>query len=151
MSKNLRKNILWMLLGSLITILLISGYTFFTSYEKAFDQTAAPLVKYKHQSKGTYLSATVRDYLTIGDRSLYFGELPAKESALEIIIPFEATVLVYPFDKDTVIIRYEPHCGISRTYKKSGYGDFNRILKSLYEHTNMEVFNETIDYSTLNN
>ena len=146
----MRKNILWMILGSLVTILLISSVTFFTSYEKNMHQMLGTMVAYKHESVTTHLSSEVCDYLTDGDRSLYFGELPSQEHAIEINSPDRATVYVYPLDEDSVIIRYEPRNGIKRTYKKSGFGDFNRMLEALYELTDNEVFNETIDYAALN-
>jgi hypothetical protein len=142
----MRKNILWMLLGSIITIFFISGFTFFTSYEKNMHQMLGTMVVYKHESITTHLSSDVCAYLSDGNRSLYFGELPAQESAIEINSPDGATLYVYPLDEDSIIIRYEPRNGIKRTYKKSGYGDFNRVLKTLYELTGNEIFNETIYY-----
>ena len=142
----MRKNILWMLLGSIITILFISGFTFFTSYEKNMHQMLGTKVVYKHESITTHLSSDVCAYLSDGNRSLYFGELPSQESAIEINSPDRATLYVYPLDEDSIIIRYEPRNGIKRTYKKSGYGDFNRVLKTLYELTGNEIFNETIYY-----
>ena len=146
----MRKNILWMILGSLITILLISSFTFFTSYEKNIQQMLGTVVVYKHESVTAHLSSDVCDYLTDGKSSLYFGELPSQENAIEINSPERATLYVYPSDEDSIIIRYEPRNGIKRTYKKSGYGDFNRVLEVLYELTDNEVFNETIDYAALN-
>ena len=108
------------------------------------------MVIYKHESVTTHLSSDVCCYLKDGNRSLYFGELPSKECAIEINSPDRATLYLYPLDNDSIIIRYEPRNGIKRTYKKSGYGDFNRILKTLYELTDNEAFNETIDYAALN-
>ena len=142
----MRKNILWMLLGSIITIFFISGFTFFTSYEKNMHQMLGTKVVYKHESITTHLSSDVCAYLSDGNRSLYFGELPSQESAIEINSPDRATLYVYPLDEDSIIIRYEPRNGIKRTYKKSGFGDFNRVLITLYELTGNEIFNETIDY-----
>ena len=142
----MRKNILWMLLGSIITIFFISGFTFFTSYEKNMHQMLGTKVVYKHESITTHLSSDVCAYLSDGNRSLYFGELPSQESAIEINSPDRATLYVYPLDEDSIIIRYEPRNGIKRTYKKSGYGDLNRVLKTLYELTGNEIFNETIYY-----
>ena len=142
----MRKNILWMLLGSIITIFFISGFTFFTSYEKNMHQMLGTMVVYKHESITTHLSSDVCAYLSDGNRSLYFGEFPSQESAIEINSPDRATLYVYPLDEDSIIIRYEPRNGIKRTYKKSGYGDFNRVLKTLYELTGNEIFNETIYY-----
>ena len=147
----MRKNILWMLLGSIITIFFISGFTFFTSYEKNMYQMLGTMVIYKHESITTHLSSDVCGYLTTGKkRSLYFGKLPSQEYALEINSPDRATLYVYPLDEDSIIIRYEPRNGIKRTYKKSGFGDFNRVLEVFYELTDNEVFNETIDYADLN-
>jgi hypothetical protein len=142
----MRKNILWMLLGSIITIFFISGFSFFTSYEKNMHQMLGTKLVYKHESITTHLSSDVCAYLSDGNRSLYFGELPSQESAIEINSPDRATLYVYPLDEDSIIIRYEPRNGIKRTYKKSGYGDFNRVLKTLYELTGNEIFNETIYY-----
>jgi len=142
----MRKNFLWMMLGSLVTILIILCFTFFTSYEKNTHQMLGTMVVYKHESIITHLSSDVCAYLSDGNRCLYFGELPSQESAIEINSPDRATLYVYPLDEDSIIIRYEPRNGIKRTYKKSGYGDFNRVLKTLYELTGNEIFNETIDY-----
>ena len=104
------------------------------------------MVVYKHESITTHLSSDACAYLSDGNRSLYFGKLPSQESAIEINSPDRATLYVYPLDDDSIIIRYEPRNGIKRTYKKSGYGDFDRVLKTLYELTENEIFNETIDY-----
>lgn len=109
------------------------------------------VVPYKHESITTHLSSDVCGYLTTGkERWLYFGELPSQEYAIEINSPDRATLYVYPLDEDSIIIRYEPRNGIKRTYKKSGFGDFNRLLEVFYELTDNEVFNETIDYAALN-
>lgn len=143
----MRKNILWMLLGSLVTIVAILVFTFFTSYEKNMHQMLGTMVIYKHESITTHLSSDLCGYLTTGkERSLYFGELPPQEHAIEINSPDRATLYVYPLDEDSIIIRYEPRNGIKRTYKKSGFGDFNCVLETLYELTGNEVFNNTIDY-----
>ena len=142
----MRKNFLWMMLGSFVTILIILCFTFFTSYEKNTHQMLGTMVVYKHESITTHLSSDACAYLSDGNRSLYFGKLPSQESVIEINSPDRATLYVYPLDDDSIIIRYEPRNGIKRTYKKSGYGDFNRVLKTLYELTDNEIFNETIDY-----
>ena len=110
------------------------------------QQMLGTMVVYKHESITTHLSSDVCAYLSDGNRSLYFGELPSQESAIEINSPDRATLYVYPLDEDSIIIRYEPRNGIKRTYKKSGYGDFNRVLKTLYDLTGNEIFNETIYY-----
>ena len=77
---------------------------------------------------------------------MYFGELPSKGCAIEINSPDRATLYVYPLDNDSIIVRYEPRNGIKRTYLKSGFGDFNRILEVFYELTGNEVFNESVEY-----
>lgn len=46
---------------------------------------------------------------------------------------------------DSVLMKYDPHKGISKKYKLTGFGDFNGHLKVLYEITDNEVFKETID------
>ena len=142
----MRKNSLWMMLGSLVTILIILCFSFFTSYEKNIHKMLGTMVVYKHESITTHLSSDACAYLSDGNRSLYFGELPSEESVIEINSPDRATLYVFPLDDDSIIIKYEPRNGIKRTYKKSGYGDFNRVLKTLYELTGNEIFNETIDY-----
>ena len=114
---------------TLIAVLILSVITFCTSYEKNVDQMLATLVKYKGESMFTHLSSDVCGYLTHGNRSLYFGELPSKKCAIEINSPDRATLYVYPLDNDSIIVRYEPRNGIKRTYLKSGFGDFNRILE----------------------
>lgn len=85
-------------------------------------------------------------YLTSGDCSLYFGELPSKNYAIEINSPDRATLYIFPSDEESIIVRYEPRNGIKRTYRKSGFGDFNSILEAFYELTDNEVFNEIIEY-----
>ena len=69
---------------------------------------------------------------------------------IEINSPNRATLYVYPFDENAILIHYEPRNGIARTYKKSGYGDFNCVLKTLYELTDNKAFDEIIDYDNLN-
>ncbi len=137
---------LWMSLGSLITILIIASYTFLTSYEKNVDRMLNIAVSYKGESLYTDLSSDIIDYITDADKTqIYFGKLPAQE-AIEINAPNRATLYVFPLDEDSVIIRYEPRNGIKRTYEKSGYADFNSVLKAFYELTDNEVFNEIIEY-----
>lgn len=146
----MRKNILWMMLGSLITIVLIAGLTFFTSYKRNIGEMKATTVEYKQERITTYLSADACDYLIDGQRSLYLGKLPSEEHMIEINSPNRATLYVYPFDENAILIHYEPRNGIARTYKKSGYGDFNCVLKTLYELTDNKAFDEIIDYDNLN-
>ena len=137
---------LWMSLGSLITILIIASYTFLTSYEKNVDRMLNIAVSYKGETLYTDLSSDIIDYITDADKTqIYFGKLPAQE-AIEINAPNRATLYVFPLDEDSVIIRYEPRNGIKRTYEKSGYADFNSVLKAFYELTDNEVFNEIIEY-----
>jgi len=142
----MKSKIYWAMLGAIITVIVISTVTLFTSYKNNVDKMLVTLVLYKHESEFTSLSADACVYLTRGNRSLYFGELPQKESAIEIKSPDRATLYIYPLDENSVIIRYEPQNGIKRTYKKSGFGDFNRILEVFYEMTDNEVFNETVAY-----
>ena len=142
----MKSKICWAVLGALIAVLILSMVTFLTSYEKNVDQMLATLVKYKGESMFTHLSSDACGYLTHGNRSLYFGELPSKECAIEINSPDRATLYVYPVDNDSIIVRYEPRNGIKRTYLKSGFGDFNRILEVFYELTGNEVFNESVEY-----
>ena len=104
------------------------------------------MIRYKGVSVSKYLSSDACDYLTSGKRKIYFGELPSKESAIEINSPLRATIYVYPLDNNSMIIRYEPRNGINRNYIKSDYGDFNRYLEVLYELTGDEVFKETVEY-----
>jgi len=142
----MKKNLLWMALGSLITICLISVFNFFTSYHENVDKMKIIEVGYKGEWLDTGLSADICDYITEGKKwKLYFGELPSQENAIEINAPHRATIYIYPSDEDSVLICYEPRGGIKRTFVKSGYGDFNRILEAFYELTENEVFNETIE------
>ena len=135
-----------MLCGCVITIVFLSIVTFLTSYQKNVDKMFYISVSYKGEQLYTSLSSDIGDYLTDAKKTtLYFEELPAHEP-IEINAPSRATLYVYPFDEDSIIIRYEPRNGIKRTYKKSGYGDFNRILRAFYEVTGNEIFNETITY-----
>lgn len=133
-------------LGIISTILVISVMILFTSYERNIDRMSGTEIRYKNVSVSSHLSVGVRDYLTSGNRKLYFGELPDQKDAIEINSPLRATLYVYPLDDESMIIRYEPRHGISRNYVKSGYGDFNRLLEVLYESTGNEVFNNVVDY-----
>ena len=143
----MKKNFLWMLAGSLITILAILSFNFLTSYEKNVDRMLKIAVSYKGESLYTNLSSDVCGYLTTGkEKNIYFGALPSQDECIEINAPGRATIYVYPLDEDSIIIRYEPRGGIKRTFRKSGFGDFNRILKAFYELTDNEVFNEIIEY-----
>ncbi len=132
----------WMLLGSLITALVIMLYTFVTSYDKTLETTIKSHVIYKSEGFMTSLSADICCYLDSfhGNKKLYFGELPAKENAVEISVPSRARIYVYPSDDNSVIVRYEPRNGIKRNYKISGYGNFDKILNAFYELTDHEVF-----------
>lgn len=142
----MKKKFLWMLAGSFITIFIILSFNFLTSYEKNVDRMLRIVVSYKGESLYTDLSSDIIDYITDADKTqIYFGKLPAQE-AIEINAPNRATLYVFPLDEDSVIIRYEPRNGIKRTYKKSGYADFNSVLKAFYELTDNEVFNEIIEY-----
>jgi hypothetical protein len=142
----MKKNFLWMLLGALITVTVILGYNFFTGYRTNIGRMSIIQISYKGEQVYTGLSADVRDYITEAKKTrLYIGELPEQE-AIKIDAPRRATLYVYPLDENSLLIRYEPRNGIRRTYIKSGYGDFNRVLKSFYELTDNEVFNEVVKY-----
>ena len=141
----MKSKILWMALGSLITILVISCHSFVTSYDKSVDSTADVMVIYKHTTVFTSLSADIRDYISFGRKELYFGKLPSQEEAINISVPFRANIYVYPSDNDSVIVRYDPRNGISRNYKISGYGNFYKVLNAFYEHTDNEIFNKTYE------
>ena len=105
-----------------------------------------PIALSRHESITTHLSSDVCGYLHSGSRSLYFGQLPSKDNAIEINSPDRATLYVFPSDQKSIIVRYEPRNGIKRTYKISGFGDFNSVLQALYQLTDNAVFNETIAY-----
>lgn len=143
----MKSKILWMALGSLITILVIMFYTFVTSYDKTLDRTLASQVIYKSESLMTTLTADIYCYLdsSHGNKRLYFGELPAKENAIEITVPSRARLYVYPSDENSIIVRYEPFNGIKRNYKISNFGSFDSVLNAFYEHTDNEIFNKTYE------
>ena len=130
------------ILGSLITILVISCYTFVTSYNKTLDRTLATHVIYKNEYIETFLSADLYGYLdsSHGNKKLYFGVLPAKDTAIEIIIPSRARLYVYSSDENSILVRYEPFKGIKRNYKISGYGNFDKVLNAFYELTGNGIF-----------
>lgn len=142
----MKSKFLWMVLGSLITGLLISGFAFLTSYDKNVAKMLGTDVTYKSEWVHTHLSADVYGYLTHGKKSLYFGELPSAECAIRISSSDKATLYVYPMDEDSIIIKYEPRNGIKRTYKMTDYGNFDRILQAFYELTGNEVFNEIVQH-----
>ena len=142
----MKKNFLWMLLGALITVTVILGYNFFTGYRTNVGRMSIIQISYKGEQVYTGLSADVRDYITEAKKTrLYFGELPEAD-AIKIKARRRATLYVYPLDENSLLIRYEPQYGIARTYKKSGYGNFNKVLKAFYELTDNEVFNEVVKY-----
>lgn len=92
-----------------------------------------------------WVNADYVDRFTDANRTYYFGTLDDNSQFIKIIIPTKATLTVYPNDDNSVLLNYKPHKGISRNYKLSGYGDFNKHLKILYEMTGDEIFNDTID------
>ena len=134
------------MLGVLSTIIVISIINFCSSYEKNVYNMLETRVSYKDEVLCMGLSSDIYGYLTHNKKSeIYFGELPQQNQAIEINAP-EAILYVYPLDNNSFFVRYEPRKGIKRTYKKSGYADFNSILKAFYELTDNEVFNEIIEY-----
>lgn len=142
----MKRKIFWMALGSFITIFVVACFSLLTSYEKNVHKMLGTMVVYKHESITTHLSSDVCGYLHSGSRSLYFGQLPSKDNAIEINSPDRATLYVFPSDQKSIIVRYEPRNGIKRTYKISGFGDFNSLLQALYQLTDNAVFNETVAY-----
>ena len=142
----MKNKFLWMVIGSLITIFVLSSYTFLTSYGKNVDRMLPIMVKYKGETVYTDLSSDVCDCITEAVKTeLYFGELPPQDKAIEINAPGRATIYVYPCDEDSILIRYEPRQGIKRTYKKTGYADFNRVVQAFYELTDNDIFNENAE------
>ncbi len=131
--------------GSIITILVICLYTFVTSYDKTLDRTLATQVAYKGEYIVTSLSTDIYGYLdsSHGNKSLYFGVVPAKEMAIEIVVPSKARLYIYPLDENSIIVRYEPFKGIKRNYKISGYCNFDKVLNAFYELTGNEIFKAT--------
>ena len=138
----IKSKFFWFFLGSLITILVISCYTFVTSYDKTLDRTLPSEVYYKDESFVTPLSVNIYGRLdsSHGNKKLYFGKLPEKETAIIITVPSRARVYVYPSDENSIIVRYEPFKGIKRNYKISGYGNFNKVLNAFFELTDNEIF-----------
>lgn len=140
-----KSNILWMAVGSLITILIIMCYTFFTSYQSNIVKMLGADVVYKHEWFHTHLSSDICDYIEHGKKiTLFFGELPSKDEAIWISAPGWATLYIYPSDEESLIVRYEPRNGIKRNYKLSGYGNFDKVSNAFYELTGHEVFKVNI-------
>lgn len=130
----------------IILCLIISLLAMKHSYIQTVESMLPTSVAYNGLVIERALNADYVDRFTDSKRSLHFGKLSSDSKKIEIIIPGKVTIDVYPNDTDSVLISYDPHgFGITRNYKLSGYGNFNRHLEILYDLTGNEVFNETID------
>ena len=127
---------------SLIISLLVSKH----NYNQTIESMLPTHIEYNGTVINRALNADCVCRFLLPKRDLYFGKLPSNSKKIEIIIPGKVTINVYPNDTDSVLISYDPHdFGFTRNYKLSGFGDFNKHLEDLYELTDDEVFNETID------
>ena len=115
-------------------------------YKNDLYAIKATQIIYQGNTIETHLSPDVQGYLADGELTRYRKKLPSGENAMRIAIPHRAVLYVYPLDDDSMLIEYFPRDGISRTFKKSGYGDFNRLLRALYECTENEVFHTAVEY-----
>lgn len=110
----MKTKLVWAALGALVAVVISSTVTFFTSYEDNVSKMLPIYVKYKSESFVTDLSSDMCDYITDAKKTtLYFGELPSQEEAIEVNAPGRATIYVYPSDEDSLLIRYEPRGGQS--------------------------------------
>lgn len=137
---------IWFAAGILSTVLVISVFNFFTSYRRNAESMLRTQIYYKGQYASGWLSADAYGYLTDGEFRPYFGELPSEDNAIRLAAPKRAVWYVYPCDEDSLLISYHPTKGIPRTYKKSGYGDFNRLLNAIYRQSGNEAFNVKVVY-----
>ena len=146
-----KTNIFMFLLGVLCsTLVLIGVYTFFR-YSDNISAAKPISLSYNQTHMFCSLSADYCSRLTTPKRTLYLCKLPQDSQPIEMIIPSKVTITVYPNDDDSVFIKYAPHkWGITRNYKLSGYGDFNKHLEILYEITENEAFNQVIDLPEAN-
>lgn len=129
-----KQNVLVFLLGAFCSALLLLGcYSYFRYYDNISSMKPISL---SYNGKQTFcsLSSDYCERLTTPKRTLYFGKLPDDSETIELIVPRKVTITVYPCDEDSVVIKYDPHkIGITRNYKLSEYGDFNKHLEILNE------------------
>lgn len=132
----------------LVIILIIVGYIFYQNqtYKSAIYSMLSPTLSYNDSPDiYTTFDADYAYHYMLSKKQLYFDKIDEEQNHITIVIPSKATLTVYPNDDQSVLLHYKPHKGISRNYKLSGYGDFNKHLRLLYELTDNEIFNETID------
>lgn len=80
------------------------------------------------------------DRLVVANRSLYLGNISHAEDCITIFVKEKIVLKIYPNDNTSVLLEFKKHNGLLRKYKLSGYGNFDKNCKILYELTKNEVF-----------
>lgn len=146
MIKTKRGKIILTIVFSALAVLLLFLFHKHEIYQNNIYAMLSPRVSYNGESIFTTVSSEYIGRFTNSKKRLYFGKIDEKQRCITITVPDKVTITVYPNDDDSVLMVYDPHhLGFTKRYKLSGYGDFNRHLKLLYQSTGNEVFNETID------
>lgn len=145
MKKYLKLKYIVVFICIIILCLIISLFAMKRSYIQTIESMLPTSVAYNDIVIERALNADYYIQFVSSKKIPYLGKINDTRK-IEIIIPGKVTINVYPNDTESVLISYDPHgFGITRNYKLSGYGNFNRHLEILYDLTGNEVFNETID------
>ncbi|MBQ7936629.1 MAG: hypothetical protein IJ333_09850 [Clostridia bacterium] len=149
MNKKIAQNILWFISGVLCTLIIVFSWLSATQYERDLHGLFSTQITYQETGIQGSLSADYWGLLKHPKRTFYFGALPDEEESITVNISYRAILTIYPKDKNSVILKYEPHneniWPFSYTYKLTGYGNYNQHLEELYRIFEDEAFNKTID------
>ena len=91
------------------------------------------------------INSTILGYLNAPEKIPYWGKVN-DSNFIMIITRNTAYISIYPYDKNSVIVEYDPlYPGFTERYKIST-ANYNEFLQIFYEYTGDEIFNETLDY-----
>lgn len=62
------------------------------------------------------------------------------EDPIVITVQDEGVIKIYPYEDDSKIIEFKKRFGITRRYVLSGFGNFERLLDTLYDLTGNDIF-----------
>lgn len=112
-------------------------------YINAIDSMLPPIIQYDSEEIECSVNINYYAFFRDTDKKTYFGKLPDESSAIAISIPAKATIYVFPHTNDSVLISYRAS-GHKINFTIEGK-NFNDHLEVLYQITENEVFNKTVE------
>jgi hypothetical protein len=131
------------ILATLIIVLAVLITAHIDSFDNRIGAAMSPTITYLKDGKtearsNSSISTDTWFRLTITE-GMYFGKVSEKEY-INITIPGNAHIRIYPYSDDSVIVEYDPQ-GKGFTERYIAFGSFEKHMQFIYETTGNEDFN----------